>query len=135
MRHLVAIVAMVLFFSAGSPWAGAFEAAGKADGNTVRVTFDKSQPSLGVNQVEIAITDQQSRPISNVQVNVEYFMPSLPGKPPMMDYLATAKPVGKNKYVAILNLDMKGEWRMVVSMVTVAEAKQTEAVTFAFEVK
>ena len=133
MRQLALIIA-ILVFSAGLCWAGGFEAAGKMDGNTVKVRFDKSHPVLGVNRVEITIADQQSRPVRNVQVNVEYLMPSLPGKPPMMDYLAAAKLV-KDKYVATLTLPMKGEWKMILSMVTMAETKQTEAVTFAFEVK
>lgn len=126
--------AIVLFFTTAVCWGAGFEIAGKTDGYAVRATFDKSQPTRGKNQVMITITDAESRPVRNVQVNVEYLMPSLPGKPPMMDFVTTAKPV-EDKYTATLNLTMKGEWIIVVSIVTVAESKPAEAIRFALEVR
>ena len=49
----------------------------------------------------------------------------------MMDNTTTAKPDG-NAYKATLRLDMKGEWKAAVSIVT---GKNKETVTLPFELK
>ena len=81
--------------------------------------------------MEIAITDAASRPVTDAQVHIEYFMPSFPEKPPMMDYDTSAQPSG-NRYEAILNLAMRGEWKVAVSII---RPNETEKMTFGFEVK
>ncbi len=75
--------------------------------------------------------DSASRKVSDARVDIEYFMPSLPGKPPMMDYHTSAKPSGDG-YGATLNLTMKGQWKATVS---IARPNGTEKMTFDFVVK
>jgi len=108
-----------------------YQLSGKAGEYKVTVTFTQARPVEGENPVEIVVTDKASRSIRGVQVKVDYFMPSFPGKPPMMTYATTAKPVGDG-YEAILNLSMRGEWKVAV---TVVNGKQKKKVTLPFEVK
>ena len=88
-------------------------------------------PAEGTNKLQIGVTDSASRPVKDAKVDIEYFMPSLPGKPPMMDYHAPAKPSGEG-YLTTLNLTMKGQWKATIS---VARPEGTERMTFDFVVK
>jgi hypothetical protein len=81
--------------------------------------------------VGIEILDTASRPVKDARVEVEYLMPSLPGKPPMMDYHTSANKVSTT-YEAILKPDMSGEWRILLS---ITRAGHTEKATLRFELK
>jgi len=109
----------------------AYRLSGKAGNYTVTVTLDKARPVEGENRIHVQIADKASRPVRDARVAVEYFMPSLPGKPPMMDYKTTATPAG-DAYETTLDLKMPGEWRAVVS---ITKGKQTAKSTFPFEVR
>ena len=130
MRWAIRIITLFLM-TAGLCWAGGYEATGKAGPYTVVATFDRAAPAEGVNRLAIAVTDSESRPVKDARVDVEYFMPSLPGKPPMMDYRTSAKP-SREGYGASLNLSMKGQWKATLSIV---RPKGTEKMTFGFVVK
>lgn len=121
----------VLLVASGISLAAGYVQTGKAGDYSVRVTFDKSRPVLGPNRLEIRLTDSAGRPVAGAQVKVDYLMPSLPGRPPMMEYSTTAKPVG-TEYEATMDLTMKGLWKMVFS---ITAGQQTEKETFDFEVK
>jgi hypothetical protein len=98
---------------------------------TVTLAFDKGKPVVGANRVIINVTDSGSRPIAGAQVNVNYFMPSLPGRPPMMGSSVKATP-SKGAYETVLKLSMKGEWRIIVSIATLAK---NEEVAFGYVVE
>ena len=121
----------ILMLTAGLCRAEGFEITGKAKTCTAKVTFLEGQPVKGSNRVRIDIIDASSRHVKDAQVEIEYFMPSLPGKPPMMDYHVTAKRVGA-AYEAFLKLDMTGEWKMVLS---ITRTKRTEKATVGFVIR
>ena len=127
-----AIQTIVVFLvAAGLCWAGGHETKGKAGPYGVVATFDQARPIEGTNRLRIAVTDSAARPVKDAKVNIEYLMPSLPGKPPMMDYHTPASPSGDG-YGATLNLTMKGQWKATVS---IARPDGTEKMTFDFVVK
>ncbi len=130
MKTAVAVIS-ILLLTAGLCWAGGYEATGKAGAYTVVAAFDREKPVEGMNRLEIAVTDSESRHVLDARVDIEYFMPSLPGKPPMMDYHTLAKPSGDG-YEATLNLTMKGQWKATVS---ITRPDRTEKMTFDFAVK
>ena len=130
MKQFLAFIAIVML-TAGICRAEGFEMTGKTETYTAKVTFLEGQPVKGSNRVIIDIIDGSSRYVKDALVEIEYFMPSLPGKPPMMDYRTTANRVGAS-HEATLNLDMKGEWKMVLS---VTRAKRTEKATVEFIVR
>jgi hypothetical protein len=96
----------------------------------VVLAFDKGSPSLGTNLVRITVSDSSSAPVKGARVKVNYFMPSLRGKPPMMGRSVLAKAAG-DVYEATLKLTMKGEWRVIVSVETPAGTEET---AFAYEI-
>jgi hypothetical protein len=96
------------------------------------VHFDKGEPTKGANRVSIAVNDAHGKVVPGLQqVRVDYFMPSLSGKQPMMEKSTVAFPVGRT-YEATLSLSMKGEWAVAVSIVT---PSITERTTFRYVVK
>jgi hypothetical protein len=108
--------------------AGGYELSAETDGYKVVMTFAENPPVQGENKAKILITDSASRPVKGATVKVEYLMPSLPGKSPMMYYETTAKPAG-DVYEATLNLDMLGEWEVVIN---IAKGKGQKKVTIPF---
>jgi hypothetical protein len=130
MKHSVLFVVLFAAFVTVC-WADGYQLSGEKGGYSVVVTFPQARPVEGENTIDIAVKDANSRPVKGALVKVEYLMPSLPGKEPMMNYETTAKPDG-DIYKATLNLSMKGEWRAIV---TIAKGKQKSTITLPFEVK
>lgn len=130
MKHSVLFVVLIAAF-ASVCWADGYQLSGGNGGYSVVVTFPQARPVEGENTVDIAVRDASSRPVKGALVKVEYLMPSLPGKEPMMNYETTTKPDG-GIYKATLNLSMKGQWRAIV---TIVKGKQKSTITLPFEVK
>ena len=130
--RLFALVLAVMFVAcAFVVWAGGFELKGKAGEYNIEVRMERNPPAKGHNGIEVVVTDGASRPVTDAEVEIEYLMPSLRGRPPMMDYSVKAKPAG-NKYHADLNLSMAGEWRVLVK---IARAGKGETLGFTFVVE
>ncbi len=130
MRSLFLVVAILLIVP-GVCLAARYTETAKAGDYSVRVTFDKDRPVFGRNRVEIVVTDKSSEAVAGAQVKVDYLMPSLPGRSPMMAYSTTAKPVAGG-YEATLSLGMKGLWNVVVS---ITAKQKTEKAVLTFEVR
>jgi hypothetical protein len=111
--------------------AGEYESKGKAGDYTMVVRIDKNPPGMGNNAMNIYITDKNQRAVTDAHVKVRYLMPSLPGKPPMMEY-DTEATLRDNHYLAHMNLSMAGKWSVIVSVI---RAGKTGTMTFSFFVK
>ena len=92
-----------------------YEQKGKAGSYAVTVTFDRNQPAKGENRIDVGIADAAAKPVTDATVVVQYLMPSLPGRPPMMEYKTTATREGTG-YKAVLDLSMAGEWVLIVNV-------------------
>ena len=125
------VLSIVLLASAFIARAGDFELKGKAGEYNIDVRIDRNPPGRGHNGINVMVTDRASRPVTDAEVEIEYLMPSLRGRPPMMDYKTKAQPAG-GKYHADLNLSMAGEWRVIVK---VARGGKGETVGFTFVVE
>lgn len=133
MKKTFSMVVLSAFIvtSAIIAWAGGFELKGKAGGYNVDIKMDRNPPSVGNNGIDIIVTDGALRPVTDARVEIEYLMPTLRGRPPMMDYTVAASLVG-NKYHANLNLSMAGEWRVIVK---IARGGKGEVMGFTFVVE
>ena len=131
MRRLITLVVLVFLLLTGFAYAKEYEVTGKAGSYTVVVKFDKSLPAKGGNRIEISVKDTGMKPVTDAAVVVNYLMPSLPGKPPMMEYKTTAALDGR-KYAATVDLSMAGQWTFLV---TTSRAGKTETMTFNLIVK
>jgi hypothetical protein len=130
MRRGLLIVVLLLLL-VGSSWAQAFDTSAASESYTAKVTFLGGQPVKGSNRVRIDIVDTSSRLVEDARVEVEYLMPSLPGKPPMMDYRTSTRKA-KSGYETTLKLDMTGEWKIVLS---ITRANRAEKITMGFVVR
>jgi len=104
---------------------------GKAGNFNVEVKMDRNPPGRGNNDMRIYIEDKGRQPVTDAHVEVQYLMPSFPGRAPMMEYNTIAKISGTH-YRAQMDLNMAGEWTVILS---VARAGKTETMQFSFVVK
>jgi hypothetical protein len=81
--------------------------------------------------MSIYIKDEIQKPIIDAKIGVQYLMPSLPGKEPMMESDTAAKLSG-NHYLAQIDLSMSGKWTIIIS---VNRTGKTETMQFSFVVK
>lgn len=125
------LVVLIFMLMATFVSAKGYETKGKAGGYTVQVEFDKNPPARGENRIQIDITDAAMKPVADATVVVKYLMPSLPGRPPMMEYNTTATPASE-KYNAIVDLSMAGEWTFVIN---ITRDGKTETMKFSFVVR
>jgi hypothetical protein len=131
MKQVLFGILVAMLTTAGLCWAEGFQLTGKTESYTAKVTFLEGLPVKGSNKVRIDVVNNSSKSVKDAQVEIEYLMPSLSGKRPMMDYHAVAKRVS-DAYEATLDLDMTGEWKMILS---VTRAKHTEKATVGFVIK
>ena len=122
-------VTLILLLAAGVAVAKSYEVNRKAGNYSVNIKMDKNPPSVGVNNMEIAVTDKGGKPVKDAKVVVEYGMPAMPGMAPM-NYKADAKPDGE-KYNASLNISMPGSWSVNVR---ISVAGKTVSTKFTFDV-
>jgi hypothetical protein len=128
MKKIIAVT-LILLLAAGVAVAKSYEVNRKAGNYSVNIKMDKNPPSVGVNSMEIAVTDKGGKPVKDAKVVVEYGMPAMPGMAPM-NYKADAKPDGE-KYNASLNISMPGSWSVNVR---ISVAGKTVSTKFTFDV-
>jgi hypothetical protein len=123
------IATLILILTVGLAYAKAYEVNKKAGEYSVQVMMDKNPPSVGMNNMEIVVTDKAGKPVKDAQVLVDYGMPAMPGMPAMF-YKADAKLNGE-KYIAALNISMKGPWHVTIKITHQGKAVSTK---FTFDV-
>jgi hypothetical protein len=104
MRKLLIIVASLLVM-AGVAGAEDFVAEKKAGDLMVKVSIGNNPLSVGPNDTVIEIHDGAGHAVTDAEVNVYWFMPSMPA----MNYEVKAD-LQDNKYVAVIKPTMPGEW-------------------------
>jgi hypothetical protein len=97
----------------------------KVDSYTVDLSINRNPPVTGKNDISIEIKDSLGKHITNAPVSVNYYMPPMPGMPPM-NYTVTASPSG-NGYKATMDLTMTGPWNIVIK--TAVAGKQFRVAT------
>ena len=131
MKRMLLVFMLLVLTPSFLALASDYERKGKAGDYGVEVRIDKNPPGRGNNNMTIYIMDSAQQPVTDARVKVNYLMPSLPGRPPMMDYNTEATLSG-NHYLAKMNLSMSGEWTIILG---VTRAGKTETMRFSFEVK
>ncbi len=82
------------------------------DGYTLDVAINQNPPILGKNDLWVEIKDFAGKYVVDALVTVNYFMPPMPGMPPM-NYTVKASPRSSG-YGTTMNLIMKGPWNIVI---------------------
>jgi len=107
-----------------------FTARKKIDGYTVDVAINRNPPIVAKNELLVGIKDALGKPVSDLKVMVNYYMPPMPGMAPM-NYTVRASPKGDG-YLVIMDLIMTGPWNIVVK--TSVAGKRLSA-TFPIDVR
>ena len=84
----------------------------KVDTYTVDLAINRNPPVTGKNDILIEIRDSLGKHVTNAPVSVNYYMPPMPGMPPM-NYTLKATPNGSG-YIATMDFIMTGPWNIVV---------------------
>lgn len=109
-------ILLLLSLTPAMSYAGSLQMSKKAKDLEVRIQIDRNPPVVGTNNIEIEISDMQTRPVTDAKVLINYYMPPMPRMAPM-NYTIDAKEKGK-KYRATMNLIMAGPWIIAVKITT-----------------
>jgi hypothetical protein len=96
----------------------------------IEMIIDRNPPIVDKNRLTLEIRDHNGRQVTDAKVLVNYYMPPMPGMPPM-NYKTYAKLSG-NSYVVIMDLIMAGPWNIVVKIV---QGGRTDTARFAIDVR
>lgn len=110
-KYAISMMILLLTLTAGFAYAKSYELVKKTGDYTVNMNMGKP-PSMGKNDVTVAITDKQGKPVNSLSVIVSYSMPAMPGMPPM-NYKTKAIPKD-GVYKATLEVCMAGPWTIEV---------------------
>jgi hypothetical protein len=121
-RFLVAT--LILILTVGLAHAKAYEVNKKAGEYSVQIKMDKAPPSVGMNNMEIVVTDKTGKPVKDAKVLVDYGMPAMPGMPAMV-YKTDAMNHG-DQYRAALNISMKGPWYVTIKITSQGKTVSTK---------
>lgn len=124
----VAVLALLLI--AGTSFAREYKARKKTADYTVEMSIDRNPPIVDKNTLSLEIKDTNGKHVTDAKVLVNYYMPPMPGMPPM-NYKTLAKLSG-NKYVVIMDLIMSGPWNIVIK---ISRAGKIETMRFAIDVR
>lgn len=129
MKKLFLFVTIVLVtIPAFLAFAGEYVVKGKAGDYNLAVRIDRNPPARGYNNLDVVITDATGKPVTDAGVQIEYLMPSFPGRPPMMKYSTAAKQ-SDHTYAAQIDLSMDGVWNILIK-VTREGKTDTMEITF-----
>ncbi len=84
----------------------------KAGGLTLVFSTDPTPARMGENRVQVTVTDENGKPVSNVKVQLTFTMP-MPGMIPATVSMTQGKP---GVYEAKVNLGMAGQWDLTVTI-------------------
>jgi hypothetical protein len=106
------IVVVLLGISVPQAQGRDFTVRRKVDGYTLDIAINRNPPILGLNELRIEVKDPQGKPFAQMPVIVNYYMPPMPGMPPM-NYTVNAAPRGAG-YIVTMDLIMTGPWNIVI---------------------
>jgi len=125
---VVAVFAVLLTADASS--AREYKARKKTPDYVIEMSIDRNPPIVDKNRLTLGIRDNSGREVADAKVLVNYYMPPMPGMPPM-NYKTYAKLSG-NSYVVIMDLIMSGPWNIVVK---ITQGGKTDTARFSIDVR
>lgn len=113
LKYFSAVV-LILVISAADSEARDYKVRKKRSGFTIDVAINRNPPVLGDNTIRIKIKDRSGKEVSGAEVHVNYYMPPMPGMPPM-NYTIPAQSENGD-YLATMDLIMTGPWNVVIKV-------------------
>lgn len=112
---LMVLLAVLVALAAGTALARERPVQKKAKDLSVEIQLEKDPPVVGMNRVEIVVTDDDGMAVKDAKVILGAFMAAMPGAK-MARSTAIAKWEGK-KYRATIEFPVHGTWEMSVQII------------------
>lgn len=87
-----------------------YETKKAADDLSITLKADRYPLIKGDNDLSVRVADATGKTVTDVTVQVRYYMPVMPGMPPM-EFTPQTSPKG-NRYAFIVNIPMEGGWKV-----------------------
>jgi YtkA-like len=124
------VILLTFLFLSDMSFARDYRARKKTPNYSLEMSIDRNPPIVDKNRLTLEIRDNSGREVADAKVLVNYYMPPMPGMPPM-NYKAFAKSSG-NSYIVIMDLIMSGPWNIIVK---ITRAGKTDTARFAIDVR
>jgi hypothetical protein len=124
------IVLFVLLLFTDISFARDYRARKKTPNYSVEMSIDRNPPVVDKNRLTLDIRDSIGKDVADAKVLVNYYMPPMPGMPPM-NYKTYAKLSGSS-YVVTMDLIMSGPWNIIVK---ITRGGKTDTARFTIDVR
>jgi hypothetical protein len=124
------IIVLTILFMVNTVYPRDYKASKRAGNYVVEMKINRNPPIVDKNILTLDIKDSSNKNVTDAKVLVNYYMPPMPGMPPM-NYKTYAKLSGQ-KYEVIMDLIMSGPWNIVVK---ITRPKEAFSVRFAIDVR
>ena len=128
MKKWITIVLSAVLMMSGSVYATEFSSVHEAGDVTVRATADSDPLKVGDNTVTLEISGKNGELVTDAEVGIYYFMPSMPA----MNYVSRAELKG-TKYAAVIKPTMPGAWKADIKVIN--GAGEAQKITISFDAK
>ena len=105
MKRVLISVVVVMLLMTGVAYTSQFNVVKQAGDLKVKVVVESDPLKVGDNNLRIELLDSKGNAVTDADVSVYYFMPSMPA----MNYEVQASPDGTN-YAAVIKPLMPGAW-------------------------
>ena len=112
---LMMFLAVLVALASGMAFAKERPVQKKAKDLSVEIQMEKDPPVVGMNRVEIVVTDDDGMAVKDAKVILGAFMAAMPGTQ-MVRSMAVAKWEG-GKYRAKIELPVRGTWELSVQII------------------
>jgi len=133
MSVFIKILFVIIFafhLTADASAAREYKARKKTPAYVIEMSIDRNPPIVDKNRLTLEIRDNSGKEVADAKVLVNYYMPPMPGMPPM-NYKTYAKLSG-NSYVVIMDLIMSGPWNIIIK---ISRGGKTDTARFAIDVR
>ncbi len=107
---ILPVVIILAAFLSGWIWSKGYESQKNSAGLNITLTADRYPLVKGDNKLSLKVKDSSGRAVTDAKVDIRFFMPPMPGMPPMEDRI---QPQQKgNEYAFTVNVAMEGGWKI-----------------------
>lgn len=124
------IIVLTILFMVNTAYPREYKARKRAGNYVVEMKINRNPPIVDKNILTLDIKDSSNKNVTDAKVFVNYYMPPMPGMPPM-NYKTYAKLSG-NKYEVIMDLIMSGPWNIIIK---ITRHRESFTVRFAIDVR
>ena len=113
-KAYLVIMAVVLAISVLAGCSKGYESQKNVGDLGITLKVDRYPLVKGDNTLSVQVVEQGGKAVTDATVNVRYYMPPMPGMPPM-EFNTQAAPRG-SVYTCAANIPMEGGWKVEVTV-------------------